>query len=103
MIGAEYLFKSVKGFMALICELERSILGLETCEGSSNLGEVCDELSIESVMAKEAFDSFHIDGRPWKHYSCLVVWDSVKLNSQTIDFGHTVLIKRYSSKVKQQP
>ena len=49
--------------MALICELERNILGLETCEGSSDLGEVCDEPSIESGMAKEASDSFHIDGR----------------------------------------
>ena len=30
---------------------------------TSNLGEVCDEPSIESGKAKEASDSFHIDGR----------------------------------------
>ena len=58
MIGAEMsAFLSVlKALGALIRELERSILGYETCEGSSNLGEVCDEPSIESSMAKEAMN-----------------------------------------------
>ena len=56
-------FERVKGFMALICELERNILGLKAREGSSNLREVRDEPWIESLMAKEASDSFHIDGR----------------------------------------
>ena len=49
--------------MELICELERNILGKETCEGSSDLGEVRDEPSIESSMAEEASDSFHIGVR----------------------------------------
>ena len=48
--------------MELICELERNILGKETCEGPSDLGEVRDEPSIEPGMAKEASDSFHIGG-----------------------------------------
>ena len=49
--------------MALVGELERNILDQKACEGSSDLREVCDEPSIESRMAKEASDSFHIGGR----------------------------------------
>ena len=49
--------------MALVCELERNILSEKAREGSSDLREVRDEPSIESRMAKEASDSFHIGGR----------------------------------------
>ena len=49
--------------MALVCELERNILSEKAREGSSDFREVRDEPSIESCMAKEASDSFHIGGR----------------------------------------